>query len=48
MPDWSPVLTFGGYGAWGDQLHRSARMPARGASAASPFWGPLGCDCWAF
>ena len=24
MPDWSPVRTFGGYGAWGDPEHRKS------------------------
>ena len=26
MPDWSPVRTFGGYGAWGEQGKPAAAM----------------------
>jgi predicted amidohydrolase YtcJ len=31
MPDWSPVRTFGGYGAWGDQTARQGMLLQRGA-----------------
>ena len=36
MPDWSPVRTFGGYAAWGDEgapLQRSAAQPCGCANA---------------
>jgi hypothetical protein len=29
MPDWSPVRTFGGYGAWGDASTAAKSAPAR-------------------
>jgi predicted amidohydrolase YtcJ len=59
MPDWSPVRTFGGYGAWRDQEHNPGRSSlssvchrhshAHSSSAAwGPLWGDLGCSCWAF
>jgi predicted amidohydrolase YtcJ len=62
MPDWSPVRTFGGYGAWSDpststrplfcaaHLHPLAppRSGALTARALRPFWGDLGCSCFAF
>jgi predicted amidohydrolase YtcJ len=37
MPDWSPVRTFGGYGAWGDPTR--AAQPALGRKLA------MSCDC---
>jgi predicted amidohydrolase YtcJ len=37
MPDWSPVRTFGGYGAWDDQLPAGERAVQRKAAEA--------CDC---
>ena len=37
MPDWSPVNTFGGYGAWADTRPLTAsRMAATGCGCASP------------
>jgi predicted amidohydrolase YtcJ len=54
-PGWSPVLSFGGYGAPGYARGRSqASMTACcGSLATAPslrrdLWGPLGCDCFAF
>ena len=42
MPDWSPVRTFGGYGAWGDQGRGAASKQLRTAVARA-----CGCasDC---
>jgi hypothetical protein len=37
MPDWSPVRTFGGYGAWADATR--AAQPALGRKLA------MSCDC---
>jgi hypothetical protein len=37
MPDWSPVRTFGGYGAWADAMR--ATQPALGRKLA------MSCDC---
>lgn len=34
MPDWSPVRTFGGYGAWGDKIPASERGVQRKAAEA--------------
>jgi predicted amidohydrolase YtcJ len=75
MPDWSPVRSFGGYGAWGDAQsahthaaaeraavsacgcgracgihghdHASAWASRVPAADLQPFWGALGCSCWA-
>jgi hypothetical protein len=34
MPDWSPVKTFGGYGAWGDPKLGAAQSQASRATCA--------------
>ena len=59
MPDWSPVRRFGGYAAWGDRERSTAtaaiprvasacgRVRARHVRDFTPFWGALGCACWA-
>jgi len=38
MPDWSPVRSFGGYGAWGDAKSAAAKSAAHQRLA-------LACDC---
>ncbi len=54
-PGWSPVLSYGGYGAPGYAPRRgqgSTQEVSRAVAAAHPGhggpWGPLGCDCFAF
>jgi predicted amidohydrolase YtcJ len=59
MPDWSPVRRFGGYAAWDDRERSTAkaaiprvasacgRVRARHVRDFTPFWGALGCACWA-
>lgn len=53
LPEWSPVKTFGGYGAplWDGRNISARAMPASSARrAAGPLaglWGS-GCDCFAF
>jgi hypothetical protein len=57
MPDWSPVRTFGGYGAWaasGSAAPTEVTRTVQAHSCAShgqssgELWGLLGCACWAF
>jgi predicted amidohydrolase YtcJ len=59
MPDWSPVRTYGGYGAWAARPQATPPSQARavaapcarhthGQAASSALWGDLGCSCWAF
>jgi predicted amidohydrolase YtcJ len=49
-PSWSPVLEYGGYGATGYALERSAPIAnvEHACSARHSLWGPLGCACFAF
>ncbi|HTO58051.1 MAG TPA: amidohydrolase family protein, partial [Pseudomonadales bacterium] len=56
VPDWSPVRTFGGYGAWVQTPTSAARTRIAAAPrgrhtghcAAHALWGAAGCSCWAF
>jgi len=56
MPDWSPVRYFGGYQTADESGVRAActahpvchATHSLSAAEAHPFWGDLGCSCWAF
>ncbi|HET6470677.1 MAG TPA: amidohydrolase family protein, partial [Pseudomonadales bacterium] len=56
VPDWSPVRTFGGYGAWARTRAAVARSSVpvapvhhhAGHCAGHALWGAAGCSCWAF
>ena len=57
VPDWSPVVTFGGYGAWADppsaastldRRDRTATVDSRAPCRTHASWGAAGCACWAF
>ncbi|WP_184018332.1 amidohydrolase family protein [Haloferula luteola] len=49
LPEWSPIATFGGFGAphWDGRGPRMQAMscPSHGHG---PLWGHAGCDCFAF
>jgi predicted amidohydrolase YtcJ len=56
-PDWSPVLTYGGYGAPGYATNQASRIETSALCAAShahfmdspsKLWGLRGCECFAF
>ena len=51
LPEWSPVATFGGYGAplWNGLLAppRKSAVPTPGPLTSGQLWGS-GCDCFAF
>lgn len=58
-PDWSPVNAFGGHYHKGSQAHIAGILASHTCTQhghhhahshvpRAPFWGPLGCGCFAF